>query len=535
MTAPIWMAFPPEVHSALLSSGPGAGALLSAAGAWSSLSEEYASAATELTTVLGTVQAGTWQGPSADSYLAANVPYLAWLLQAAVNSTAMAAQHETAAVAYTTALAAMPTLVELGANHAIHAVLLATNFFGINTIPIAVNEADYARMWIQAASTMTAYQAVSSAAVASAPQTTPAPQIVKSQAPTTQTVGYSGEPYPNPTSLSQTIADLDYNITAAIADFNGPTNPTTWVQFGQFWSTTITNVSNGLAKELASIAANPTTAFSYPTLLWLLDFTAGRIFDVIVSIKFVLEQPGLYVAVGLGVVITNIGAVVSAASGLAGFAGLAGLAGLAALPAGAETMPVAAQPPAGAPPPVAPISASPVSVPTTAPSTAPATVAAPAPTTAGATGGPPPPPSADPGGFPYLVGGISMTSAASDRNKTRRSKSDTAAAPSSAAAAALTWEKVQARRWWRAKQRGYGDEFMDLNIEVDPDWGELPAPMAASDRGAGTLGFAGTVSTGDGRAAGLTTLSRNGFDEGPRMPMVPGTWDAGASEGEGAG
>jgi PPE-repeat protein len=69
----------------------------------------------------------------------------------------------------------------------------------------------------------------------------------------------------------------------------------------------------------------------------------------------------------------------------------------------------------------------------------------------------------------------------------------------------------------------HADEFADMNVEVDPDWG---ATTEASDRGAGPLGFSGTASKGSEQAAGLATLSDDGYGNGPTMPMLPGTWGA---------
>jgi PPE-repeat protein len=133
-----------------------------------------------------------------------------------------------------------------------------------------------------------------------------------------------------------------------------------------------------------------------------------------------------------------------------------------------------------------------------------------------------------------VVGGPTIGSAMSLQAKTQEPTSRGASkAPVAAAAAvaAAAQERTRKRRRQRAQQRAYGDEFMDMNVEVDPDWagprGKEPvASTAASDRGAGPLGFAGTASRGGEQAAGLATLHGDEFGAGPTMPMVPGTWGA---------
>ena len=73
---------------------------------------------------------------------------------------------------------------------------------------------------------------------------------------------------------------------------------------------------------------------------------------------------------------------------------------------------------------------------------------------------------------------------------------------------------------------------MDMNSEVDPDFGDDAgadrAPRAdvlASARGAGPIGFSGTLTRQDQQATGLNRLTGNGFGGGVTEPMLPGSWD----------
>jgi PPE-repeat protein len=107
-----------------------------------------------------------------------------------------------------------------------------------------------------------------------------------------------------------------------------------------------------------------------------------------------------------------------------------------------------------------------------------------------------------------------------------------------AAAATPSRAEARARRRRRAGMREYGDEFLDMDsdIGVAPDYGEreLSTAAVASGNGAGTLGFAGTAHRGTALwAAGLTNLAGDEFAGGPRVPMVPGTWDLDPDDGTG--
>lgn len=475
LTATIWMAAPPEVHSTLLSAGAGPGSLLAAAAEWQQLSSQYSGAAAELAQVMVDVGAGSWQGDSAARYVAAHVPYLAWLEQTSADSAVTAAQHQTAAAAYTSAVAAMPSLAELAANHITHGVLLATNFFGLNTIPIAVNEADYARMWAQAAETMAVYEAVSNAAMTATPSAQPAPRIVNvgNQAHAAQSAA--------PTSLSQILQD--------IVDFiEDP-----FKYFQEFFQQLGFNPI--VVTILAVIALQLYDFFWYPYYasyaLLLLPFFAPA---------------------------------------------LSALAALSLLDKGLTTLPSAESVPVfGAADPghqrdsTLAVASAPVM--STASSAGPQPANLTQSTAVSVPGGSGPPAAA----IGYAVPGFGPPGVSSGPKAGARAvdsirDSTTNAARATIPAVSGVRRKRRARQ--TAKMHAYRDEFLDATGDLDDTSDGAADPTLssslASDSGAGNFGFVGTASAGNSRAAGLAHASVT--TAAVTVPLLPTTWTAEATD-----
>jgi len=482
MTMPIWAAFPPEVNSAALNTGPGPASLLTSEAAWQALSAEYDTAAQELGDLLAEVQAGTWQGPTAEAFVAAHVPYLAWLLQNSTKSSAAVLEHDTVIAAYHAAVAAMPTLVEIAANKALNASLEATNFFGVNTIPIAVNEYEYLQMWLQAATAMAIYEAVSQTAMTWVPPTAP-PRPIQLANPPNQDAG-------------------------------GGADQLSW------WVTRVQEVAQELTTDLNQPGSNPSTAIhsllTDPLLLKVPHWAGEALYT------FIPPTPQLS-QLAVGLIAPAIPA--AGAAGLAGLAGLAGVAQPAPAPPGMAAAPVPSH--TGAPAAMAPGLGAPTTAPVTAPAPAPPPTAAPA-----ATAAPAPPAVGVPAfSYPYVVGppglGTGSDMSVVSRIGQKSPELDSIAAP------AVSARQDQTRRRRRVRpgvvDPGRRYEYLDAGSDSDSA-GETM--VTASDRGGGPMGFPGTAPAAGAAPAGLTTVADDLLDDGPSLPLLPSSWSHETEAGE---
>ncbi|ULE34775.1 PPE family protein [Mycobacterium sp. IDR2000157661] len=173
-----WHAMPPELNTARLMAGAGAAPMLQAAAGWEALAISLETQADELAASLASLTS-VWSGSASERAVASTMPMVAWLRTVSAQAQKRALQAVAQANSYSLAMATTPPLPEIAANHVTRAVLHATNFLGINTVPIGINEFDYfERMWNQAAGAMDVYQAETAMNIMFEPIMPPKPIVI---------------------------------------------------------------------------------------------------------------------------------------------------------------------------------------------------------------------------------------------------------------------------------------------------------------------------------------------------------------------
>ncbi len=314
------------------------------------------------------------------------------------------------------------------------------------------------------------------------------------------------------------LQNFGYNWQPAQGLLNGATYDT-YTNPGQasFWVARALELTEDFQYFGQLLQTNPVQAFQWFVSWQLFDFPT----HILEVTSFLSENPALFVA--FAPALTPLGGRWRGV-GRAGGTGAAGDPDASPRSVAAPVLfPVSAPAPAVLASSVAPSAPAPSPTPTSAASAP----AAPPPTA-------PAPPAAGPGFTPpYVVGGPTIGSSLSAKAKTQEPTSRGASkSPEAAAAAVAAAAKKPARRRRRAMHRDHADEFADMNVDVNPDWS---ASTAASNHGAGPLGFSGTVSKSGEQATGLATLTDDGFGSGPTMPMLPNTWSTEVPPGEGSG
>ncbi|MGB7111371.1 MAG: PPE family protein [Mycobacterium sp.] len=307
----------PEVNSALIYSGAGAGPLMAASSAFSNLSSELSSNAASYESVISQLTGSEWQGPSSEAMAASAQPYITWLTTTSGQLQEAATQATASAAAYEMAFAASIPPPVIAANRAALAALVATNILGQNTPAIAANEALYGEFWAQDAAAMYGYASSASAASGTltpltppASNTNPAGQGLQAGA-VSNAVGSNG----TSATLNNTLGSLQGASSAAAnpaaALPAADTVPGVLSGLNALFGQPI--VSNSIYNIGVTLAWN--TAMMTATLPLLGHFLAGAPFGVTIS-----DAAPLGAGLGFGTTLAG------ASSG--GFGGAATLAGM---------------------------------------------------------------------------------------------------------------------------------------------------------------------------------------------------------------
>ncbi|MDT5145023.1 MAG: hypothetical protein QOI79_4390 [Mycobacterium sp.] len=292
-------ALPPEINSGLMYSGPGSAPMLAAATGWDQLSGELYSAAASYSSVISGLTGGSWKGPASASMAAAAATYVAWMGAAATQAEQAASQARAAASAFESAFAATVPPPLIAANRAQLAMLVATNFLGINTPAIMATEVHYAEMWAQDAAAMYGY-AGSSAAAAKLTPFTPPQQNTNPAGLAAQNAAVANS------GGTQTSTSVDTIIQQILADINKALEPDT-VNSGISAYATVPSI---ILSALSALSAGSKSAATAA------DSTVAALTDV---------------SAGLGRVAAALGSVGTASVGGAASAGLARAASVGAL------------------------------------------------------------------------------------------------------------------------------------------------------------------------------------------------------------
>ena len=305
---------PPELNSALIYSGAGAGPLSVASSAFANLSSELSSNATSYESIIS--QLGSeWQGPSSEAMAAAAQPYIAWLTTTSGQLQEASTKAMASAAAYQTAYSSSIPPATILANRTQLAQLVAKNTLGQYTGAIAALEAQYGEFWAQDAAAMYSYASASSAAATLSPlnppeqNTNPGGQGQQAAA-VSNAAGSNG----SSAALNNSLGGLQ-NAASAAATPAADTPTSILSALNSLFGVPI--VGNGIYNIGVTLAWN--TAMMTATLPLLGHFLAGAPFGVTIS-----DTTPLGAGLGFGTTLAGAGESLGAGVG-AGGATLAGM------------------------------------------------------------------------------------------------------------------------------------------------------------------------------------------------------------------